>query len=115
MVCDVMTETTGRPAPNIGKLKTSTILPSFLAPVLGGAILYYSLKDTAASDVARFANRMSFVGFGLWMVVWIAIMQLDASYTVQNVFRWGGSGVMVVGIVLAAITSGRIKTAVKSG
>ena len=73
--------------------------PTFMAPVLGGAILYYLLKSERPA-LANYANKMSWVAFVLWFVLGIVLMALPREPTMA-IRDWVGAITFTAGVVLA--------------
>ncbi len=89
--------------------RNMVVLSAFLAPVLGGAIIYYSLKNTQV-QIANLGNRMSWVALALWIVVGI-------SGIVPEVWVSGGALPLLLtllGVVLAVVAVVKIKKAARA-
>ena len=54
---------------HLGLDRKLVILAALLAPVLSGAIIYYSLRKSHR-DVAHLGNVMSWIGFVGWTLAW---------------------------------------------
>ena len=50
-----------------GTIKAMVWISALLNPIFGGIILYYSLRGSFPS-IAKKANTISFIAFGLWVV-----------------------------------------------
>jgi hypothetical protein len=80
------------------------ILAAFLAPVLGGAIIYYSLKKSPEA-MAKLGNKMSFLAIVIWIAVLIGLNQVGIVGQQSYIPLLIG----VAGNVLAIVTVGNIK------
>jgi uncharacterized Tic20 family protein len=83
--------------------KGMTILAAFLAPVLGGAIIYYSLKKSHEA-LAKLGNNWSFLAIVIWIAVLI-VLYLAGIVVPRSIPALFG----VIGIVLAIVTVGKVK------
>lgn len=91
------------------RFKAQIILATFLAPIFGGAILYYGLRKHN-EPVAKKANRLSWLAFLTWFGLGFALGAADVDmYGV----RLGGLVSGLIGIALAIILLGKIKRASK--
>lgn len=84
--------------------KGMVILSAFLAPVLAGAIIYYSLRKSHEA-IASLGNNISFLAFVLWVAVPVVLSQAGIHlpkllYLIT----------LLTGIVLAIITVYRIQS-----
>ena len=52
-----------------GLVKALIWLSALLNPVFGGITLYYSMRKNFP-EIAKKANRISFIAFGLWLIVY---------------------------------------------
>lgn len=77
---------------------------SFCAPVIGGAIIYYTLHGSH-KDIAKLGNRFSFLSIPIWFVILITFNALGLLDFMSPVFE----GVGIVGIILSIYTVVQIK------
>lgn len=82
---------------------TLVILSAFLTPVLGGAVIYYSLKETH-SEMAKLGNTMSFIAIAGWILGFGGLGSAGVPIPTYLYQLVGLSG-----LVLAIITVGLIK------
>jgi len=87
--------------------KTQILLATFLAPIFGGAILYYGLRKHN-EPIAKKANRFSWLSFLLWILIFGG---LDGIGVDLYGARLGGMLLGVVGVVLAIVMLGKVKRA----
>jgi hypothetical protein len=80
------------------------ILAAFLAPVLGGAIIYYSLKKSHEA-MAKLGNKMSFLAIVIWIAALIGLNQVG----IVGQHSYIPLLIGVAGIILAIVTVGNIK------
>jgi uncharacterized membrane protein YhdT len=92
------------------RFKSAVVAPVLLAPVLGGAILYYPLRRQLP-ELARFANRLSFVGFIAWAVLFHYLL----NHTASDLPFWLGPATFVFGVLHAIVVVRRIKAALRAG
>ncbi len=83
-------------------------LSACLAPVIGGAILYYSLRSTQP-QAANYANRVSWIAFVVWAVVGTGVSgAIGASETGQMLWQSVGGLAFLAGLVLSVITLNKV-------
>jgi hypothetical protein len=80
------------------------ILAAFLAPVLGGAIIYYSLKKSDEA-MAKLGNKMSFLAIVIWIAALIGLNQVG----IVGQHSYIPLLIGVAGILLAIVTVGNIR------
>ena len=51
-------------------IKVLVWLSALLNPVFGGVTMYYALRKNYP-EIAKKANRVTFIAFGIWVVFWI--------------------------------------------
>lgn len=95
------------------RFKSSVIVPPLLAPVLGGAILYYPLRRSLP-ELAKLANRTSFIGFVLWLIV-VGVLNNSTSDVAFTALQWVGPVTFVFGVFHAIVVLRRIKKAQRGG
>ncbi len=83
--------------------KGMVILAAFLAPLLGGAIIYYSLKSSHET-MAKLGNNMSWVACVIWILAAVGLRQAGIA-----VPQFVSLLIGVAGIVLAVVTVVGIK------
>lgn len=79
--------------------KNMVILSALLAPVWGGAIIYYSLNKSHRA-AAKLGNNMSFIAIAVWVAAYIVA---------GDVPRMIPFAIGTVGTILAIVTVGNIK------
>src|SRR4051794_34484775 len=89
--------------------KRFVILAALLAPVMGGAIIYYSLRKSHR-DIADLAKATSLVGFAAWMFVWNSGV-IPSRHLTAGVYLTTGLPLMltVSGLFLSLWVTNRIK------
>ena len=85
--------------------KSQIVLSALLAPVLGGALIYYALRKQSLA-MANFGNRWSFVAFGLWIATYFALQSIDIAIP-QIVLELS----TLAGLILGVLTVSNIKKA----
>jgi hypothetical protein len=83
--------------------KKMVILSAFLAPLFGGAIIYYSLKKSHEGP-AKLGNNMSFLAVAIWIAAYLGLGKAGIALPVSILGLAGGAG-----IILAIITVMNIK------
>ena len=83
--------------------RNKVILSALLAPVFGGAIIYYSLRKDSI-DMANTGNRWSFIALVFWIP---AVLGLRSAGIEVPTFVFGVVG--VAGMILAVMTVANIK------
>lgn len=87
--------------------KSKLIIATFLAPVFGGAILYYGLRKHNL-PVAKKANTFSWIAFLSWILLFGSLGAADVDlYGVQL----AGYAIALIGVVYAFVLRGKIKRA----
>lgn len=79
--------------------KNMVILSALLAPVWGGAIIYYSLNKSH-NAMAKLGNNISFIAIAIWVAAFIAVADMPRIIPLS---------VGTVGTVLAVMTVVNIK------
>lgn len=79
--------------------KNMVILSALLAPVWGGAIIYYSLKKSH-NATAKLGNNMSFIAIAVWVAAFIAVADMPRIIPLS---------IGTVGTILAIVTVANVK------
>ena len=87
--------------------KPLVILSVFLAPVIGGAIIFYSLKKTNL-DIANLGNRLSFVALAVWIAAYFGLQKLDLPPAPPAV-NLIGPAIVLVGTLLALVAVSKVR------
>lgn len=77
---------------------------SFCAPVIGGAIIYYTLQGSH-KNIAKLGNRFSFLSIPIWFIILIAFSAVGLLDFVTPIFEVVG----IIGIILSIYTVVQIK------
>ncbi|GEM_PF-7107939 len=77
---------------------------SFCAPVIGGAIIYYTLHGSH-QNIAKLGNWFSFLSVGIWFIIIIAFNAAGLIDLVTPIIQFLG----IIGIILSIYTVVQIK------
>ena len=91
--------------------KGMVILSVFMAPVLGGAVIHYALRNSQEA-LAKYANRMSFLAFLVWIGTGAGLGKAGLSESFAGFLSFFFFTIVgISGIVLSIITVLKIKKA----
>ncbi len=91
--------------------KGMVLLSVFMAPLWGGAIIYYALRNSHEA-LAKYSNRMSFLAFLVWIGTSVGLGRAGLSESFVGFLSFFFFTIVgISGVVLSIITVRKIKKA----